>query len=377
MGSRRTPPGVCRCDAGWHGTACDRFDARSQAVRCPRGCSGHGSCIRGRCVCDTGFHGEHCGFLLLSAQCKLGCSGRGACRVASEAFGPLPGVHNEHWLPWRLLGDDGRWRPAPERRRNQCICHDGSSGPSCSIGLSEAPGCPSACSGHGLCREGGCECEAGYGGNDCGVVCEGGCSGHGRCTDEGRCSCEPGYWGRRCERGPSACKNGCSNRGRCAPSDRLEEERAAAKAANAAADQAKREASSAVTSVASANAFARAAEEEATRLSALAVDAAKPRCHCLRGWGRWGANRTYSYDHDCSQPDTSDEGCPVGCNEERSGGKCVRGACVCAHGFSGPNCATDALAARHAMLRKHNLVGVEVPRGTPHESDAYRYVGDL
>ena len=313
-------PSICRCDAGWHGAACDRFEPRSQELACPRGCSGHGSCIRGGCVCDTGYGGRDCGSLVATAQCVDGCSGRGECRVAPvEGVGPTPGTRNAHWQPWRALGDDGRWRAAPGRTPNKCLCHDGSAGPTCALGISVSPGCPNACSGRGFCRDGGCHCEAGYGGDDCGVVCPGGCSGHGTCSDAGTCECEPGRWGKQCEIA-SSCKAACSLRGRCAPSDSEEQDREAAEAAKAAARRAREAAKAAVTSIEAAEGLARAAEHEAARLARIAGDAQRPRCHCMRGWGTWGANATYSYDHDCSQPDRSDQGCPVGCNEERGGG---------------------------------------------------------
>ena len=97
-----------------------------------------------------------------------------------------------------------------------CVCRAASSGAGCEqieLGLS-ARDCPNFCSGHGLCREHGCACEAGYGGHDCGVACRDECSGNGVCDEGGGCSCSSGYFGPSCAEA-SPCPNGCSGRGLC------------------------------------------------------------------------------------------------------------------------------------------------------------------
>ncbi|KAG0720267.1 Attractin-like protein 1 [Chionoecetes opilio] len=66
-------------------------------------------------------------------------------------------------------------------------------------------GCPRTivgeeCSGHGVCLDGFCTCNAGWGGPACSVrVCPEGCSGNGQChPEEHRCQCHPGYTGADC-----------------------------------------------------------------------------------------------------------------------------------------------------------------------------------
>ncbi|XP_045109303.1 attractin-like protein 1 isoform X1 [Portunus trituberculatus] len=66
-------------------------------------------------------------------------------------------------------------------------------------------GCPRTvggeeCSGHGVCLDGICTCNAGWGGPACSVrVCPEGCSGNGQCNpEEHRCQCHSGYTGADC-----------------------------------------------------------------------------------------------------------------------------------------------------------------------------------
>lgn len=62
--------------------------------------------------------------------------------------------------------------------------------------------CPNGCTGHGICYEGNCMCNPGFGGHDCSLVvqvvpCPANCSSQGNCR-YGRCSCFPGFSGFDC-----------------------------------------------------------------------------------------------------------------------------------------------------------------------------------
>ena len=173
--------------------------------------------------------------------CPLGCSGRGECRAAPPAAGALPGVKQSARASLaaraaaRLLFysmDPAQYStalppaPPPASPRGVCVCRAASFGSGCEEtddAGAAAGACPSLCSGHGLCREQGCACEAGYGGDDCGVACPDECNGNGRCSEQGECQCEPGWFGPSCANATS-CPNGCSGRGLCVqPSQQLVE----------------------------------------------------------------------------------------------------------------------------------------------------------
>lgn len=370
--------GSCHCDAGWQGVSCDRFHLALQRERCPRGCSGHGVCTRGACRCDSGYRGPACSEL--ANLCPDGCSGHGECRSGPESHGPLPGLRNSYKVAYREMKADGSWHARTGRHSSgssalmtrdarwpdspYCICRDGTGGPNCGLAHYSSESCPAACSGHGcaytracarrrieieparasqptpriprlshssphplfspptrtslprLCRESGCECEAGYGGSDCAVVCPKHCSGHGRCTDTGTCACEHGYGGVTCERS-NGCPNACSGRGTCtygAPNATAEwpVAAAAAKRANAIA-------AAATTQVAEARGLAAKANERAARASSDA----QLRCHCLRGWRA---------SPDCS---VADGDCPLGEEEARRIRACAQRPCAC-HSY--PRC---------------------------------------
>ncbi|KAJ8911461.1 hypothetical protein NQ315_013565 [Exocentrus adspersus] len=99
--------------------------------------------------------------------------------------------------------------------------------------------CPNGCSGKGECLMGHCQCNPGFGGDDCSETnggeyingecqCNPGwkgkecqlrhdecevpdCNGHGHCAN-GKCNCIRGYKGKFCEEG---CPNSCSSHGQC------------------------------------------------------------------------------------------------------------------------------------------------------------------
>jgi len=82
---------------------------------------------------------------------------------------------------------------------------------------------PGACEPHGSCinETGVCDCEPGYGGEDCntwvGIPCPNDCSGTGTCDDTtGLCSCDPGWDGDDCSVFVGIpCPPGCNTHGTC------------------------------------------------------------------------------------------------------------------------------------------------------------------
>ncbi|CAJ0578559.1 unnamed protein product, partial [Mesorhabditis spiculigera] len=112
--------GVCKCAAGYTGSACEE-------VICPLVCSGNGVLSLGRCVCFEGFKGRECDV-------------------------------KEHWC--EVADCHGRGRCTP---KGVCDCMAGWGGDSCEIKL-----CPHrTCSGKGKCLEGICYCEDGWTGKTC------------------------------------------------------------------------------------------------------------------------------------------------------------------------------------------------------------------
>ena len=206
---------ACHCHPGWSGAACDRFSAATSA-HCAANCSGHGVCLHGACACDAGFVGVECA-TVRDDFCPHECSGRGRCLAGSLQLGPLPGVV-PHLRGLAAVSSDPDHTLAslvgPAYNSGLCVCLQGTGGPGCEDASGGEDRCPFACSGHGFCTEAGCACEAGFGGEDCGVACPGRCSGHGRCTEDGTCACDRHWWGTRCEH-YSECPSACSGRGVC------------------------------------------------------------------------------------------------------------------------------------------------------------------
>lgn len=77
--------------------------------------------------------------------------------------------------------------------------------------------CPNGCSGHGVCRDNLCVCEAGFAGLDCSIQtgnCPRNCMGNGACLNN-TCYCYPGFAGAACESSTTLCPNDCSRHGEC------------------------------------------------------------------------------------------------------------------------------------------------------------------
>ncbi|KAL0984856.1 hypothetical protein UPYG_G00149560 [Umbra pygmaea] len=70
--------GICQCQEGWNGTACDAF------VCNPPVCGIHGICATDGCVCDAGWRGNQC-----NQVCALGFYGDGcnhSCTCANRSL---------------------------------------------------------------------------------------------------------------------------------------------------------------------------------------------------------------------------------------------------------------------------------------------------
>jgi hypothetical protein len=86
--------GTCICDAGWSSSDCSSFASASIANNvdgqnvlngsfsslCPKNCSGFGSCENGMCVCDFGRYGDACDrYFSDPLDCSARCLNNGTC----------------------------------------------------------------------------------------------------------------------------------------------------------------------------------------------------------------------------------------------------------------------------------------------------------
>ena len=197
--------GLCTCDSGpdagyWAGSACTEcqpgYYGAGCAGTCPGAgtvelCSGHGACDDGpggdgTCVCANWFTGAVCAIACPRVQGRV-CNGHGACAAAADGGA-------------------------------ECACASGTAtgawaGPLCTacaaghFGADCAGECPGGsrrpCSRHGVCADGvagngTCACALGWAAPDCSVPCpgpgpSGPCSGHGLCDPATAvCVCEAG-----------------------------------------------------------------------------------------------------------------------------------------------------------------------------------------
>lgn len=198
---------------------------------CAQNCTGHGVCNQGKCTCFPGlWKGDACDQeIYLCPSALSDCNGHGDC---------LPSDPQNAESSWNCTCDSGYCGDACELvcggcpsncsghgmcTLGTCICDEGFTGESCS---STAPifSCPANCSGHGLCSlVGGAfqcvcqDCYTGPGCSDSGVFCPGNCSGRGMCGCDAVCTCQTGYSGEACQQVEATCEefHYCSGNGEC------------------------------------------------------------------------------------------------------------------------------------------------------------------
>ena len=234
----RDGSGLCACDAGWAGAACD--------IPCEGGpespCGGHGVCrpADGVCECTPGWHTTP-GAAVCSTECPGGaadpCSGHGLCHDNATCTcdprygGPACSVLCPHDDAGLVCGGHGGCGAGT----GACACHadpvrgfwGGSACTACAAGYFGAQ-CDRVCV-HGVTLQGQCLCAGlGWYGVDCAQACPGGasspCNGHGTCDDggtgAGTCRCNPGYAGADCRlECAGGAANPCSGHGVCAMAD--------------------------------------------------------------------------------------------------------------------------------------------------------------
>lgn len=131
--------------------------------QCSNNCNGNGICNFGRCSCYSDYKGEDCsiGRYVDFVDCGYLCNfNNGTCVLRS-----IVGIN-------RYYG---------------CDCNAGYIGNTCGI-----PVCDSKCSYNGICSAAQtCSCFRGKIGADCSIDC--GCGGHGTCKPDGSCLCDTGY----------------------------------------------------------------------------------------------------------------------------------------------------------------------------------------
>lgn len=200
--------GECRCQEGFHGTACEMCELGRYGPNCTGVCDcAHGLCQEGlrgdgSCVCNVGWQGLRCDQKITDPQCEKKCNANANC-VRSSAGAPV------------------------------CVCAAGYSGNGSYC--SEVDPCAhdhGGCSPHANCTKVApgqrtCTCQDGYTGdgelcqevNSC-LIRNGGCHVHAECIPTGpqqvSCSCHEGYSGD----GMQSCEllDPCSkNNGGCSP----------------------------------------------------------------------------------------------------------------------------------------------------------------
>lgn len=202
--------GVCQCEAGWTGAACNQINHNCpfQTINGHKvQCSGNGSCVKGVCVCDPNHIGSNCEtkieYCPKDAEGNV-CGGNGTCtgdtcECDDGRTGSLCQYEGQCWATENGICDGN---PCVD---GVCQCPENTYGPLCTESAPDV--CPSpngqTCSGHGTCESGECVCDAGFVGYDCSLTCPTNpvtgevCSGFGSCyvteSYEAACACGATY----------------------------------------------------------------------------------------------------------------------------------------------------------------------------------------
>jgi hypothetical protein len=208
-----TAEGKCDCDPGWLGASCDTLSKCGAFGRC----GGNGHCLSGKCACLPGWTGPSC---MKPVTCPLDCSNAGVCHLGKchcqmGRTGPDCASMDSRFCPLNCSGHGSC-------NLGKCFCLPGFIGQACE----DMVPCPTSgpdkkpCGGHGICKYGRCFCSPSYGGAACKPLkpcpmADNGreCAGRGICVD-GTCFCSPGQHGETCQRG-SVCLHNCSRNGFC------------------------------------------------------------------------------------------------------------------------------------------------------------------
>ncbi|CAK9060225.1 Teneurin-1 (Ten-1) (Protein Odd Oz/ten-m homolog 1) (Tenascin-M1) (Ten-m1) (Teneurin transmembrane protein 1) [Cleaved into: Ten-1 intracellular domain (IDten-1) (Ten-1 ICD) [Durusdinium trenchii] len=214
--------GKCMCRDGFYGDLCEH-------PRCLNDCSGHGQCLTGQCKCSSNYGGEDCS-QLIQTQSSLAFLRRGLAAESAELAKQSSQSPSAKVSQVVTKACPLNCNSRGDCRDGTCECHDGWTGSSCQdylqpalVDLTEGQStssCANQCSGHGVCESNGCKCHEGYRGEACDeafqleqplqlklqqvskedeqhtVTCPGGC-GHGICK-VGICDCDAGWQGTSC-----------------------------------------------------------------------------------------------------------------------------------------------------------------------------------
>jgi len=241
--------GRCFCQPGWSGDACDKNPEKEASEKCVERnglpCAGHGICDHGKCICEKGWYGAACDSVvktidaqqavskkkvdglnafsfreqrvsLVTSNKKSTLKAMGKIAAKASVKVAVAATSNAETACSKKCNKQRgtcakRVNAATSLEEEYCKCKVGSlwvngeDKDSC-----DTEECPNRCGmgadgvANGLCVDGTCKCDAGFGGTDCAHECPNRCSGHGRCmgnrNDQAsfHCFCESPWTGTSC-----------------------------------------------------------------------------------------------------------------------------------------------------------------------------------